>query len=55
MMGRRQTLRGGDEWDVASRKARRIVPMGRGVIKQVKRRMNKRARQEARQGVRHQS
>ncbi len=44
MMGRRQALKGGDEWDVASRNARRVVNMPRGFTRQVKRKMNKRER-----------
>ena len=49
--GRRQSLRGGDEWDVASRRARRVVPLGRGTAVRVKRRMNRRARKEVRTAI----
>lgn len=42
--GRKEKLKGGDEHDVASRKARRIVPLSRGVRRKAKRSMNKRAR-----------
>jgi hypothetical protein len=48
MMGTREKLSGGHEWDVFSRKARHIVMQGRGVRSYVKRRFWKRIRKRAR-------
>lgn len=45
--GRRQRLKGGDEWDAASKRARGIVPFQRGVLQKIKRKMNKRDRKQA--------
>ena len=45
--GRKEQVKGGDEADAASRRARRIVPFGRGELRKIKRRMNKRVRREA--------
>ncbi len=45
---RKEKLKSGDEYDAASRKARRIVPFSRKRLRQVKRRMNKRTRHIAR-------
>lgn len=50
--GRREQVKGGDEADAASRRARRIVPFGRGELRSIKRRMNKRVRREAREALR---
>ena len=50
--GRRQALKGGDEWDAANRRSRRLVPFGRGDVKKIKQRMNKRARKEGARAVR---
>lgn len=53
MMGRRQKLKGGDEWDVCSKRARRLLCYlsKAGATKQAKRRMNRRARAEIRQRI----
>lgn len=48
--GRRGKLTG-DEWDAFSRRARRIVCMGRGVTKAIKRQFNKRARLQSRRAL----
>ena len=45
--GRKEQLKGGDEADAASRRAPRIVPFGRGELRKIKRRMDKRVRREA--------
>lgn len=45
--GRRGKLSGA-EWDAFSRKARRIVRMGRGETKAIKRQFNKRSRLKSR-------
>lgn len=50
--GRRQQTKDGDEADAASRRARRIVPFQRGELRRIKRRMNKRARQETSEALR---
>lgn len=55
MMGRRQKLKGADEFDVVSRYWRGITGWDRGVVKRIKRRMNKRARKEAKAAVRQQA
>ncbi len=49
--GCRVQLKNGDEVDAASRRARRIVPFGRGELRKIKRRMNRRVRREAREAV----
>ena len=40
---RKEKLKSGDEHDAVSRKARRIAPLGRTRLREVKRKMNKRA------------
>ena len=45
---RKEKLKSGDEYDAVSRKARRIAPLGRTRLREVKRKMNKRARRIAR-------
>lgn len=50
--GRKQQLKTGDEAGAASRYARSIVPFGRGELKQIKRRMNKRLRRVWREEAR---
>lgn len=52
MMGRRQRLVNGDEWDCVM-KAPLCVYDKPGIRKKTKRRMNKRARLEARKAVRN--
>lgn len=44
---RKEKLKSGDEFDAVSRKARRIAPLGRTRLREVKRKMNKRARRIA--------
>mgnify|MGYP001766477135 CR=1 FL=1 len=46
MMGNKGTVEG-DEYDAFSRRARRIVPWGRGRLKKVKRKFWKRERRSA--------
>ena len=50
--GRKEQAKGGDEADAASPRARRIVSFGRGELRRVKRRMNKRVRREAGEALR---
>jgi hypothetical protein len=52
MMGRRQKLHGGDEWEAVSRHWRRYVHRKPGQIKWVKRKMNKGLRRELNLGIR---
>lgn len=47
MMGHREKLVSGDEWDAAHQYSRGILFWQRGQLKHIKRRMNKRARREA--------
>ena len=48
MMGRKQTLKGGDEYDVVGSWRKLYCYLQRaGVVKSIKKKMNKRARQEA--------
>ena len=48
MMGRKQTLKGGDEYDVVSRWRKLYCYLQRaGACKSVKKKLNKRARREA--------
>ena len=48
MMGRKQTLKGGDEYDVVSRWRKLYCYLQRaGVAKSIKKKMNKRDRKEA--------
>ncbi len=44
---RKEKLKSGDEHDAVSRKARRIAPLGRTRLREVKCKMNKRARRTA--------
>ena len=46
--GRRELMKGGDEADAASRRARRILTFRPGELRKIKRRMNKRTRRLAR-------
>jgi len=49
MMGRRQKLKGGDEWDVVSKWRKILVYCSRpGVTKTIKKKMNRRDRKAAR-------
>ncbi len=52
MIGHREKLIDGDERDVTSRRARRVVRLRRGEAPAVKRRMTKRARKEVRESLR---
>ena len=49
---RKEKLKSGDEHDAVSRKARRIAPLGRTRLREVKRKMNKRARRIAKVEIR---
>ena len=49
---RKEKLKSGDEYDAVSRKARRIAPLGRTRLREVKRKMNKRARRIAKAEIR---
>ena len=51
MMGHREKLKGGDEYDALT-KARKVYGPGAGVVKEIKRRFWKRLRREARQMMR---
>lgn len=46
MMGRRQDLRSGDEWDAVSQKARQFLAFRPGQRAAVKKALNKRERRE---------
>lgn len=48
MKGRKQKLKSGDEWDVVSTEARKLLCFTQkpGACKQIKKILNKRARQE---------
>jgi hypothetical protein len=48
MMGHREPLISGDEWDYLTRKGRRIVSARSGQISRIKRAFNKRVRKTAR-------
>jgi hypothetical protein len=50
MMGRKQKLKSGDEWDTVSRRGRRIILSFKKskYAKRIKQKMNRRARKEAR-------
>jgi len=48
MMGRRQLLKGGDEVDAASKRARRVLKKRPGVWARIKAKMNRRWRKESR-------
>lgn len=48
MMGTRETLKGGDEWDAFSRKARKFLRFKPGIRAAIKRRFWKRVRAYAR-------
>ena len=49
MMGRKQTLKGGDEYDVVSSRWRKVMCylQRAGAAKSIKKKMNKRARHDA--------
>ncbi len=47
MMGHREKLHGGNEWDAFSRRSRRMLSWGRGELKCIKRKAGKRARKTA--------
>lgn len=47
MMGHRDRLIGGQEWDAFSWRARRVVHLGRKVLRHTKVKFNRRARKEA--------
>ena len=47
MMGHREKLKGGDEWDALCRRSRRILLWKPGQVKAIKRIFNKRQRREA--------
>ena len=49
MMGRRQKLKGGDEWDAVYARTKLYVFDKPGVAKKTKRKMNKRWRKEFKQ------
>jgi probable addiction module antidote protein len=51
--GRREELKGGDEWDAAHKRSRGLVPFRRGELKQIKRKMNKRARKDSVRAIRN--
>lgn len=50
--GRRQRLKGEDEFDVVDLSWRRATGWDRGVVARIKHRMNKRVRREAREALR---
>lgn len=50
--GRRQRLKGEDEFDVVDPNWRRVTGWDRGVVGRVKRRMNKRVRRESGEALR---
>lgn len=50
--GRRQRLKGEDEFDVVDSNWRRVTGWDRGVVGRIKRRMNKRVRREAGEALR---
>jgi hypothetical protein len=51
MMGHRERLINGDEFDALTRGGRRVCPFGRGRLKFIKRKFNKRARQAERRVI----
>ncbi len=53
MMGHREKLKGGDEWDVVSPRARKILcyTSHAGICKAIKKKMNRRARKNARREI----
>lgn len=53
--GRRQRLKGENEFDVVDSTWRRVTGCDRGVVARVKRRMNKRIRREAGEALRKES
>jgi hypothetical protein len=48
MMGTREKLRGGDEWDAFCRRCRRVVKFAPGRLKRIKRQFWKRFRKRMR-------
>jgi len=46
MKKERIPLKGGDEWDALSKRSRKLLGWGRGKLKKIKRRYNKRFRQQ---------
>jgi hypothetical protein len=52
MMGHREPLKSGDEWDATSRRARKFLSFRPGERAAVKRQLAKRARKMARREVR---
>ena len=46
MKKERIPLKGGDEWDALSKRSRKLLGWGRGKLKKIKRRYNKRFRQK---------
>ena len=51
MMGHREKLKGGDEWDAFSRYVRSIMHWRPGAVRRIKRRFHKRVRRLWRQRV----
>jgi hypothetical protein len=51
MMGHRDALKGGDEWDGLTKGGRAVHRFRAGVRKLLKRRVNKRARKEIKQST----
>ena len=47
MMGTREKLRGGNEWEALSRRSRRLVRFAPGIVQSVKRQFWKRVRKRA--------
>ena len=47
MMGHREPLKGGDEWDALTKGGRRVHSFKAGERKVIKRRFNKRVRKDA--------
>jgi len=55
MMGNKQVLKGGDEWDVVTGWRKVLKSMGRpGKKKEVRKRLSKRARKEAKDEIKKQ-
>ena len=51
MMGRKQKLKDGDEYDCASTRSRALLSFRPGQTKSIKRKMNKRWRKEAKKDI----
>ena len=47
----KQQLKSGDEYDVISKRSRKLLCMSRKIIRKVKRAVNKRFRKEGKQGA----